>query len=1170
MTIAGQAGPMNETTTRSVHGGARLGLVGLLIGLVFILDGITPRGIPIWILYLVPLVLTYRAPYARGPYVTAVVCAGLTFLGYVISPPLAGVPSWIPLLNRSVSLSVFAVLAYLIVQHRHMTQDLIKAATLEVEHKALQLRERLLLKSAEEIRDLYDHAPCGYHSLDAQGLVMAVNQTELNWLGYGQDEIVGKKLITELLTSTSAQLVRERFPRFIQEGHIRDLELDMVRKDGSVLPILLSATAVTDSQGRFVASRSTLVDITERRKADEALRVSHTVLESEVRQRTADLRISNERLEQELSQSKRIQAALRTSENRFRIMADHAPVLVWVSDTTKGCTWFNQPWLEFVGRHMDQELGNGWAENVHPDDFEHCLKVYEDSFNARQEFKMEYRLRRHDGEWRWVLDHGQPRYEAEDVFAGFIGSCIDITEHKEALAAVRESEERLSGIIGSAMDAIITVNERQEITHFNASAENMFACTAQTALGQPVGQFIPERFRAAHTQHVEAFGRTSVSKRQMGALGTIYGLRANGEEFPIEASISQLHARGQKLFTVILRDISHRKQAEDALKASESRFRELVECLPQLIWTCLPDGACDYLSPQWVHYTGVPDQEHLGNGWLQQVHPDDRHTTIEQWQQHVGLVHPFETEFRIQGADGRYRWFHTRAVPLRDGDGRLVKWLGTNTDIDDRKHAEEAQARLAAIVESSSDATISHSLDGRVLTWNHGAEQMFGHPADAMIGQSIVMIIPPDRRQEAAMIVEHVKAGKRFQQFETLRRRKDGTLLDVSLTISPIKDARGAIIGISKIARDITVRKHAEETMQQQRKLLELSHEPIFAWDMQSGITEWNRGCEQLYGYAASEALGQSSHHLLRTRFPSPLAEIQAALESAGEWTGEVHQRTKEGQEVLVESRWGLLKANGRSLVLETNRDITERKRSEELILKKNKDLETLLYVTSHDLKEPLRAIESFSLLIQERYSDRLDEKGRDFLRRIVRATQRLDQLLTDILNLSRAQRMDPPVDDIEAERLVQEVLRRLESRIKDTAARITICSPLPRVRVNTTWAIQGIYNLVTNALKFVSPGQPPEIEIASYSETDVEGTQLLGLVVRDRGPGVAPEQRDRIFDLFRRAVGREVEGTGAGLAIVRQVAERHGGRAWVTAREGGGSEFFITFGVTQHVAREV
>ncbi|MFZ1674232.1 MAG: PAS domain S-box protein, partial [Nitrospira sp.] len=897
------------------RGGAILSLIAVSIGIIFFLDAVTPLGVPVWILYLIPLILTYQAPVTWIPYLTAGVCAILTLLCLVPSGPMTTMPSWMPLLNRAAGLGMFAVIAHLIVQYRAATERVIRTAALAAEHKALQLKESLLLKNAQDVQDLYDHAPCGYHSLNSQGMFVGINQTELDWLGYQKDEVIGVMRFQDLLTPESVELFHQQFPGFLERGIVRDLEFELRRKDGTLLPILLSATALKDSDGRFIASRSTLVDITERRKADAALRQSHQTLEILVKERTAALEQTNHRLAQELAQSNRIQTAL----------AD-----------------------------------------------------------------------------------------------------------------------------------------------------------------------------------------------------------------------------------------------------SEGRFRELVECLPQPIWTCLPEGECDYLSPQWMSYTGMPAAGQLGHGWTRQVHSEDRRMAIEQWQEAIARAQPFDSEFRLRRADGTYRWFHAHASPLRDNAGCLLRWLGTFTEIHDRKQAESMQARLAAIVESSSDAVISKSLDGRILTWNKSAELMFGYSGEEIIGQSIFLLIPPDRQLEETTLIELIKTGKRVQQYETIRIRKSGSSIQVSLTVSPIMDANGLVNAVSTIAHDITARKQTEEMMTQQRRLIELSYEPIFAWEIDQGIVEWNRGCEQLYGYTRSEALGHSSNRLLQSRLPAPLGTIQAELEQTGEWTGEIHHRTKDGRDVLVASRWGLLKTNGRSLVLETNRDITQLRQSEIMILKKNKDLETLLHVTSHDLKEPLRAIESFSVLIQERYVNRLDEKGQDFLRRIVRATQRLDQLLTDILDLSRAQRMDPPVDDIDAEQLVHEVLHRLEKRIKETDASITIRSPLPRLRVNTTWAIQGIYNLVANALKFASAGQAPDIEIAPHSGMDLEGNELIGLVVRDRGPGVAPEQRDRIFELFRRAVGREIEGTGAGLAIVRQVAERHSGRAWVEPREGGGSEFFITFGVNQSSPRKV
>ncbi|MGB7949301.1 MAG: GAF domain-containing protein [Candidatus Binatia bacterium] len=240
-------------------------------------------------------------------------------------------------------------------------------------------------------------------------------------------------------------------------------------------------------------------------------------------------------------------------------------------------------------------------------------------------------------------------------------------------------------------------------------------------------------------------------------------------------------------------------------------------------------------------------------------------------------------------------------------------------------------------------------------------------------------------------------------------------------------------------------------------------------------------------------------------------------------------------------------------------REIAERGRARAEIAAKNRDLETLLYVTSHDLREPLRAIENFSRIVNDRYRDRLDEKGQDFLRRVIQGAQRLNRLLDDILTLSRSQRMGAPVDEVDGETIVSEALKRLEGKINATNAWIRVVNDFRELRVDKTWATQAVYNLIANALKFTRNGEAPDVEIAPYRSPG-SAPRVTGIAVRDRGPGVAPEHAERIFQLFQRAVGREVEGTGAGLAIVRQIAERHGGSAWVEPRPGGGSEFVITF----------
>ena len=227
-----------------------------------------------------------------------------------------------------------------------------------------------------------------------------------------------------------------------------------------------------------------------------------------------------------------------------------------------------------------------------------------------------------------------------------------------------------------------------------------------------------------------------------------------------------------------------------------------------------------------------------------------------------------------------------------------------------------------------------------------------------------------------------------------------------------------------------------------------------------------------------------------------------------------------------------------------------------------NAGLETLLHVTSHDLREPLRAIESFSSMMQEEYVSTLDERGKNLMWRIGRAASRLDHLLVDIVALSQLRQLETPKEEIDGNLIVQAVLERLEETIKKSMAKITVVADLPRVRADKRWAVEALYNLVTNAIKYKREGSIPEIEISSYYKSD--NANEIGFAIKDRGIGVEPEHAERIFKLFQRAVGREIEGTGAGLAIVQEVANRHNGRVWVQPRVGGGSEFIITFGTAR------
>ena len=217
-----------------------------------------------------------------------------------------------------------------------------------------------------------------------------------------------------------------------------------------------------------------------------------------------------------------------------------------------------------------------------------------------------------------------------------------------------------------------------------------------------------------------------------------------------------------------------------------------------------------------------------------------------------------------------------------------------------------------------------------------------------------------------------------------------------------------------------------------------------------------------------------------------------------------------------------------------------------------NRELETMLYVVSHDMKEPLRTVQNFSDLTIRRYADAVDQQGQDYLRRIAGAGARMTSLLDDILTLSRLRQVELSLERIPARELVDGAIERLSNDIAQTQATIRIADNLPGLPLNRFWGVEAIYNLISNALKFTLPDRSPEIDIVAVGQQ--------GIAVLDRGPGVPEEQAEQIFQLFKRNVGREIEGTGAGLAIVRQIVQRHNGDVWVENRPKGGASFIVSF----------
>jgi len=267
--------------------------------------------------------------------------------------------------------------------------------------------------------------------------------------------------------------------------------------------------------------------------------------------------------------------------------------------------------------------------------------------------------------------------------------------------------------------------------------------------------------------------------------------------------------------------VEERRQVEKTRLASEEQYHALADAMPQIVWTARPDGDLDYYNQRWFDYTGTTFQETQGRGWEMMLHPDDLQRSVDNWTEAVLTGRSYEDEYGFKRADGVYRWHLARAVPVYAADGKILKWIGTCTDIEEKKREAEAFAARAAIVEAADDAITGKDMEGNIVTWNGGARRLYGYSAEEAIGRSAALIIPLDLPDELPQILEAIRRGETMEHHETVRVRKDGKRLDVSSTLSPIKDGQGKITGIAVIERDISQAKQAEAELRRSNAELE-------------------------------------------------------------------------------------------------------------------------------------------------------------------------------------------------------------------------------------------------------------------------------------------------------------------------------------------------------------
>ncbi len=951
-----------------------------------------------------------------------------------------------------------------------------------------------------------------------------------------------------------------------------------------------------------------LVDITERKRAEEKLREAYENLQAQ----TEELQAQSEELQMQSEELRETYEVLHQSEEKYRDIVETANEGIWIIDSEIKITYANEKIAEMLGYSCEELIGkSGW-------DF------VDENNKAYSELRMEKRLQgidevhenklvRKNGSFIWLLVNSKSLFNTNGKFTGVLAMFTDITELKNAQVErerlsdhVQQEKDRLSALVNSITDEVWFADTQKKITFVNSAVLNEFgnntfdnpdveAIAGSLEIYRPDGTPRP----VEEAPLLSALNGETISNQE-----EIIRTPVTGELRYRQANAGPVKdADGNIIGSVsVIRDITENKQIQENLLESEERFRTMANAIPQLAWIAQSDGYIYWYNERWYAYTGTTPEQMEGWGW-QSVHdPELLSKVLEQWKASIATGQPFDMEFPLRGADGLYRQFLTRGYPLKGANGQVLQWFGTNTDVTELKEVEralrEARDNLEERVKERT-AELEKAYNSLEKSENGLAEaQRISHIGNwdwdiitdkIYLSDEVYRIYgyyPQEFDVTYDLFLRYLHPDDRDHVDDVFNKASKENPISIDYRIildngeERVIHAKGEVIYNKENVRvrtrgtfqDITERRKAEEKIKTLANVVESSNDAIVTESLDGIIASWNIGAEQIFGYSSEEILGKDTSILEPDNLTG---EIKQLIEKVKQ--GEKIQRyetlrlRKDGTTINIAVTISpVFDSTGKfEAISAISRDITERKKAEKILKLKleelrrsNEELEQFAYVSSHDLQEPLRMISSYLQLLQRRYQGKIDDKADKYIYYAVDGAARMQVLINDLLEFSRVTSRAEEPKTTDSELILNQVLSNLELFIKENKATVSH-DTLPEVVVDNTQLAQVFQNMIANGIKFHGEGAP-KIQISAEKKANE-----WVFSVQDNGIGIDPRYSEKIFEVFKRLHKKEeYPGTGIGLAVCKKIVERHGGRIWVESKLGEGSTFYFTLPINPIISK--